>query len=143
MTAEREVENLHEYIKALRVTHQRELADERARTAAQMFRAETAEWAVRGIVNYDVHITIDPLMLSHLKDTTGLVRAIGEHAGLQLLHSAKLAFTQQANYHALLHHLHYLESHARGRGLEFAPFEAPDPEGIPREWYWPKPKAAA
>lgn len=135
------VEELEKFIEQMRLTHAREIGEERARTKAAEFDAEIGRWAVKGMAGYAVRLMLPDFAQLNGDDILRVADYLGKNAANELLHGTKLAFKEHAEFYRAMHHIHYLENHARNRGVEFTPFQdlARDTanEMIPKPWDWP------
>ena len=82
-------------------------------------RARIAEWAVMGVAQYNVRLSIDPSMLVRGEDAVRAAELLGKNAGSQLLRGAKLAYSEHAEFYEMRAYIHHLEAHARSRGVSF------------------------
>lgn len=95
----------------------------RERDEAQ-YRKEIAEWAVVGVVTSRVEFRMAqaPEAIAQTNDFLRIAELVGQHAAHALLHKARLAFSEHADFYALRQHVYYLENHARASGLAFTPW---------------------
>ena len=136
MIAQDRVRELEQFIDDLKRTHARVLREQESNTHAQEYRAAIAEWALIGVVRSRVQFrTTDS---ARGPDVLLAAEEMGRHAARALLHGAKIAFDDHAELDRLIRHIHYLEGHAKSRGLPFRPYEWRIDNDRPQWENWPK-----
>lgn len=128
-------------------THElrRDLQHAHEQREAAEYRARVAEWAVVGIVRsraavqYQLDAAALVTQAQHLYSS--LLDTVANNCARHLLHQSRLEFNDHAELHRALSHIHYLENHARSRGVEFKPWSPPiTAQGLsktPDKWHWP------
>lgn len=100
------------------------------------YRRDVAEWAVIGLVNESVHLTINDVMDKN--SIQMIMENLSKLAARKLLRDSQLEFNDHAELAEMRAHIHYLENHAQSRGLQFKPYLEKMPGTLPDDSFRPK-----
>lgn len=107
------------------------LSDECKRADLAEFRLQIAEWAVKGVMHYNVNLMIAPSQLEEpINKMQQLAHYLARNTAHQFLQAAHLAFNKHANYYELMSKVDH---------RQFVQTMNSDEE-IPGRPYWPHPK---
>jgi hypothetical protein len=96
------------------------------------FKREVAEWAVYGVINKNLKISLDPDVL--YQTGYNISYEMGKISGKQFLHESELAFKQHAEMNELIFCIKDIEMRSGYKSL----YLEKHPSAIPRKWFFPK-----